>query len=264
MSRKSFGLLLAALLTVSASAFADEFYFAAPPPGVAWDGVYVNPYTANELSPTTINGLTIYCDDWDTEFSGNPDWAANVYAVTQANVTNFKFGQVTTTQAVSLSGTGNSTELVYGSTMASANAYTLYLEAVYLDQQIQGLGPNSQAQQEELSAAEWTLFTNSSITPTLLADINGGDPSNGAPGYTFAAAVNQDLQTAATGITSPLFSAAGWDVIVPAPGVNMQEFLVDGNNYHQLDTVPEPSAAILLGTIAGLLGLTMLRRRRQA
>jgi hypothetical protein len=258
---------------VSGSAFADsKLYFAAPPPGVAWDGVYVNPYTANELSPQSISGLTIYCDDWDTEFSGNPTWTANVYAVSQANVANFRFGSNTATQSVSLSGSGASAQLVYGPTMASTNAYTLYLEAVYLDQQIQGLGSNSQAQQEELSAAEWTLFTNSSITLTLLNDINGGDTGNGVSGADFATAVFHDLQNAYDAATTPGgVNATGWSVITPDSQngqnpLSMQEFLVDGNNYPgtPLDTVPEPSAAILLGTIAGLLGLTKLRRRRQA
>jgi hypothetical protein len=242
-----------ALLMLSGSAFADSFYFASPPPGVAWEGVYVNPYTANETAPQTINGLTIYCDDWDTEFSGNPTWNANVYAITPSNVSSFKFGGVTTTQSVSLSGGF----LQYGATPATANAYDLYLEAVYLDQTMQSLGAGiTQTQQEELSAAEWTLFTSSGAS-TLLADIN-------ASGSTFATAVYNDLLAAQANYGS--VNPTGWDVITPVDNTfAMQEFLVDDfTGTVNGPNVPEPSAVILLGTIVGFLGWSKFRRGRQA
>jgi hypothetical protein len=240
---------------VSGSAFADTFYFATPPPGVAWEGVYVNPYTANETAPQTINGLTIYCDDWDTEFSGNPTWNATVYAVTPGNVSNFRFGGVTTTQAVSLSGGGF---LQYAATPASANAYDLYLEAVYLDQTMQTLdGGITQAQQEEISAAEWTLFTSSGAA-SLLSDINNS-------GSAFATAVYGYLVAAQNNYAS--VNPIGWDVITPvgnaSNGGPMQEFLIDDfTGTINGPNVPEPSAFILLGTVVGLLGWTKLRRRQ--
>jgi hypothetical protein len=240
---------------VSGSAFADSFYFASPPPGVAWEGVYVNPYIANETAPQTINGLTIYCDDWDTEFSGNPTWSANVYALTPANLSSLKFGGVTTTQSFGLSGGF----LTYGATPAAANAYDLYLEAVYLDQTMQGLGAGiTQTQQEELSAAEWTLFTSTSAS-SLLSDIN-------ASGSAFATQVDAYLLAAQANYAS--VNPTGWDVITPddaANGFPMQEFLVDNfSGTINGPNVPEPSALILFGTIVGLLGWTKLRRGRQA
>jgi hypothetical protein len=256
MSKKSFGIILTALLTVSGSAFADTFYFAAPPPGgVAWEGVYVNPYTANETSPLTINGLTIYCDDWDTEFSGNPTWNATVLAVTPGNVSNFKFGGATTTQSVSLLGTVGSYSLQYG-TPVSTTAYDLYLEAVYLDQTMQGLGSNAQTQQEELSAAEWMLFTSSGAS-SLLSDIN-------ASGSAFADDVYTYLGDAHTALVSHDINPAGWSVITPVDNTfPMQEFLVDDSpGTLNGPNVPEPSAVILLGTVVGLLGWTKFRRRQ--
>jgi hypothetical protein len=242
-------MVLATLLIVSGSAFADTFYFASPGNNV-WDGVYVNPYTANETSPQVINGLTIYCDDWNTEFSGNPTWNANVYKLKAVNVPNFKYGQITSDYSMSLSLLGS----ISASLDSSINTYDLYLEAVYLDQQMAGATP---LQQQEYSAAEWSLFVNSANVAGLVGAINSST--------SFATAVYDDLVAAQTAVAGNLVNTTGWDVIVPDNGVTMQEFLVDGfSGTAQPDNVPEPSAVILLGTIAGLLGLTKLRRRRQA
>jgi hypothetical protein len=249
MSKKASGILLATLLMVSGSAFADSFYFASAGNNV-WDNVYVNPYTANETSPQTINNLTIYCDDWNTEFSGNPTWTASVYAFSQSNVPSFKYGGVTS-DAVSLSGG----QLL--NTPAAANAYDLYLEAIYLDEQMQN-GGNSALQQQEYSAAEWTLFVSSSNAAGLISAINGSVSG-------FETAVYNDLLAAQTGITQSGFSTAGWDVVEPDPASSFQEFLTYDfpGNLNQ-PNVPEPGAIVLLGTIVGLLGLTKFRRGRQA
>src|ERR1035437_5867554 len=65
MSKTSLGLAVASLL-VSGSASADEFYFS-DPGTVTWNGVYVNPYSANNTTQPAHNPLTIYCDDRSEE-----------------------------------------------------------------------------------------------------------------------------------------------------------------------------------------------------
>jgi hypothetical protein len=49
-------------MIMSGSAYADSFYFLSAG-NVTWDGVYVNPYQAVDLSRTWENPLTAYCDD---------------------------------------------------------------------------------------------------------------------------------------------------------------------------------------------------------
>src|ERR1017187_6623700 len=83
------GWALASMLILTGSAFADSFTFTSPG-SVTWNGVYVNPYQANDNTQTQHNPLTIYCDDWNTDFSGNPTWNATVYSLNASNVTNFK------------------------------------------------------------------------------------------------------------------------------------------------------------------------------
>src|ERR1019366_4873676 len=99
MSRTLFGLALASLIMMSGNAFADTFTFLSPG-SVTWDGVYVNPYQAQDNKQT----LTIYCDDWNTDFSGNPTWPATAYTLSLANLSHFKYGAATDVYNVTLTG----------------------------------------------------------------------------------------------------------------------------------------------------------------
>jgi hypothetical protein len=247
--RTSLGLAFGTLL-VASTAFADQFYFASPGT-VVWNGVYVNPYQADDNTHPQNNPLTIYCDDWNTEFSGNPTWNANVYTLTAGNLSQFKFGQITSAEGVTLSGSGFLQSFQY----SNPNVYNLYLEAAYLDSELQAdlaSHPANNIAQEELAAANWLLFVNSSNVVGLVATINSS-------GSLFATAVYDDLLNARTVVTGGGFTGASWDVIVPGNNsFPMQEFLVD-----PLPT-PEPGAVILLGSVVGLLGLIEFRRRRKA
>src|ERR1035441_3054424 len=92
MKRYSSIVAFATLLIFAPGAFADSMTFTNPGSNV-WAGVYVNPYTG--LDTNTNQVLTLYCDDYNTEFSGNPTWDANIAPLTLANVSGFLFGKVT-------------------------------------------------------------------------------------------------------------------------------------------------------------------------
>ena len=246
--RTSLTLTFATLVMVSGSAFADQFTFTSPGT-VTWDGVYVNPYQATDNTQPQNNPLTIYCDDWNTEFSGNPTWNANVYALTPGNVQYLKYGGISSAESVSISG-----GVLSASSYSNPNVYDLYLEAAYLDSQLQTVlasKPVNTTFQDEYAAANWLLFVNSANVGGLIGAINGS-------GTAFATAVYNDLSNAQSTVNSNDVNPAGWDVIVPANSNSfaMQEFLVD--------PVPEPSAVILFGTVVCLLGLVQFRRRRKA
>ena len=238
------------ILLLAGTAFADQFYFASPGT-VVWNGVYVNPYQADDNTQPANNPLTIYCDDWNTEFSGNPTWNAYVYKLTPGNVSQFKFGEITTAEGVSLLNTG----LLQSFQYSNPNVYDLYLEATYLDSELQAdlaSHPANNTVQEELAAANWLLFVNSANVAGLVGTINNS-------GSVFATAVYNDLSNAQSVVTGGGFNGADWDVIVPGNNsFPMQEFLMD-----PLPT-PEPGAVVLLGSVVGLLGLIELRRRRKA
>lgn len=231
--------------------FADQFTFTSPGT-VTWDGVYVNPYQANDNTQPEQNPLTIYCDDWNTEFSGNPTWNADVYTLTAANVTNFKYGDIS---SVSTYGLNAGSLTITGST-SNPDTYDLYLEAAYLDEQLANelasadTSANKQLAQQEYSAANWLLFVSSGNVSGLVTAINGSG---------FGTAVFDDLSAAETAVQGG-FSAPGWDVIVPVNNsFPMQEFLMQDFSG---TTVPEPSAFILLGTALAGLGFIEVRRRR--
>ena len=110
---------------ICGSAVADEFYFVSPGT-TTWNGVYVNPYQANDNTQALNNPLTVYCDDWNTDFSGNPTWNANVYALTAGNAAYFKYGNSVSNYNLTLS---NHTLAYYIDT--TPDAFTRYLEAAY-------------------------------------------------------------------------------------------------------------------------------------
>lgn len=244
MFRTSLAATLAALVMVSGTAFADQFTFTSPGT-VTWDGVYVNPYQATDNTQPQNNPLTIYCDDWNTEFSGTPTWNADVYELTAGNVQYFKYGGISSAEGVTISA-----GVLSASSYSNPNVYDLYLEAAYLDAQLESVlasKPVNTTSQEEYAAANWLLFVNSANVGGLIGAINGS-------GSDFATAVYQDLSNAQSVVSADGFNPAAWDVVVPANSNTfaMQEFLVD--------PVPEPSAMILFGTIVCLLGLLQFRR----
>jgi hypothetical protein len=248
LSGTSIALTFATLVMVSGSAFADQFTFTSPGT-VTWAGVYVNPYQANDNTQPQNNPLTIYCDDWNTEFSGNPTWTAGVYALTAGNIQYFKYGGISSAESVSIAD-----GVLSASSYSNPNVDNLYLEAAYLDSQLEAVlasQPVNTTSQEEYAAANWLLFVNSANVDGLIGAINGS-------GTAFATAVYNDLSNAQSIVSANGFSPVNWDVIVPANSNSfaMQEFL--------MDPVPEPSAVILFGTVVCLLGLLEFRRRRKA
>jgi hypothetical protein len=263
MSNRYFGLALATLLALSCNALADNFQFD-DPGNVTWNGVYVNPYVATDKTtpPNSLlppNPLLIYCDDWNTDFSGYPAWSADVLALNLQNLPFFKYGNpatYTTDYTLTLHQPGGSNSDYLGATSQATSGtdlYNRYLEAAWLDNQWQTLGGSSQTQ-IEIAAAQWTLFVDGSHVGGLIGAINGG-------GTVFVDAVYSDLISAATAAANG-YTAANWDVLVQqglnSSGGLMQEFLVDS----PVDaSVPEPSAFILLSTVVGLLAFTTFQRR---
>ena len=241
------GWALASMLILTGSASADTFAFTSAG-SVTWNGVYVNPYQANDTTQTQHNPLTIYCDDWNTDFSGNPTWNATVYSLTAVNEPNFKYAKPASDYNVTLAGNQLSVAL-----STTPTPFNRYLEAAWLDEQWLDAvtqGTATDQMQIKLAAAVWTLFVDPTHVGGLIDTINSS-------GY--AAAVNDYLVAAKDQVDNHGYTAAGWDVIVPvgnnSNGGPMQEFLVDA---------PEPSAVILLGTVVGVLGLTKFRRKRRA
>jgi hypothetical protein len=223
--------VLAMLLIGVTAASADELQFSDPDSVIWWtpagpnSGVYVSPYTGYDA--TTQETLSLFCDDYNTDFSGNPTWDATIYSLSPSTVSDYKYGSLT-------------------------NAYTLYLEAAYLFSQAKNAQLASDTTNQIVDdIAAWSLFVNSANSADFSANVSDS-------GY------SQDVVNAVTGASNAVdggtFTGAGWYVATAQPGGGtypMQEFLFDAP-----ESVPDSGTTIaLFGSVLGLLGLTRLRRR---
>ena len=257
MMRYLFLIAFAVLLIFATTAFADDTIYFSSPGNNVWQGVYVNPYVGVDLSQTPATTLTLFCDDYNTEFSGNPTWEATINPLDPSNVGDFLYGTINTAYDFTYS-SGN--DQISGSLVAVSDPYYLYLQAAFLFDVVSELEGQTQTQtrlvdEQELSAAAWTLFVDSNNYTQLTNAINNS-------GSTFASDVAFDLRWAEQEAGTPLNPnsaiGSGWSVVTPAPGYVMQEFLT----YSPPIVTPEPASMFLLGFVLLGCGRGLARRWR--
>jgi hypothetical protein len=225
-------LLIAGVLVLTpACLFADTLTLDWVSPGNNPVGYfYVSPYLAEVQSPAQL--LTLYCIDFGHEVAPPYEWHAQIFNLDYNDVPNLQYGSVP------------------GWTQAAA--WTKYKTAAWLiNQSSHVIGSGSAALHQEAvdQYAAWEVFiTNPSEWDLFYASVGASGDSHF--GSEIAAAYNSAVNAVDNG-----WQPVGWEVVTPYPAGrpdSTQEFLVD--------PVPEPSAVLLIATVAG--GMLLLVRRR--
>ena len=239
LKKCSLPLLLLALMAGTASA--DQLKFLGPvytdSSWATWNGYWISPYKV--LDETTNQNLVVYCLDYNHEIGTNQEWNADFRLLTQANAANFLYGNLPATGGTYPAGL--------------PDGWTRYQMAAYLFEQSElvqppGTDPAKRTQMVNAQAAAWGLFAANSAIETAVLN----DPAKRA------------LQLAAyNAVTGGTFTPPdNWYVLTDQNrNAPVQEFLVQGYSF---DRAPEPATIAQLGTVAALLGLAALRRRRRA
>ena len=225
-----FFLLAIATLMTAETAFADHMVFQSPSSqSNVWQGYWTSPYLVTDQSvPPSGELLTVYCLDFNHEVAPPNSWDATIRPLDPGDVSLFQYGQ-------------------------SADAWQHYAAAAWLFQQIQALPLNPSLLETEYQVAAWKLFAVDSHKDELNLGITNTVG-------TFEADVTK-LYTDALLAGSSTKTEPGWFVVTTDPawaaenqnGVPVQEFLI----HQDPPPVPEPAAILLLGTVAGLLGLRL-------
>ena len=232
------------LMAGAGCAFADYMHWTGPNSlNTNWGGYYTSPSRA--VDTTTNVNMTLFCLDFNHEVAPPYDWQADIYELNPSNV-----------QAHAL----------YG---AHADAFTRYLQAAWLFTNITDAFNHQPADTVSMiisQVAAWELFVDAAHAGTLNAKVSGTggtytfnnyiDGKSNA-GLTFANAVDKALSEAQTAVAGGWggANAGSWATVTghDSSGKPVQEFLAP---------VPEPSAVVLLGTMAGVLGFACVFRRR--
>ena len=286
--------ILLLLALASSGAFADNFVWGNTW-AQNWHNIGTGPYSAHGSGANA--NITIFCLDFNDEIGPPNDWGATVWNLNSSNVaTEAQYGGNYNSLLNSAYGGQPAPHQISGAPFAfqtddaggvvanlaaSSDAYTRYLEAAWLFSELQIAGGQSPLGLV-VQVAAWDLFVNSANIGLLSSDIkntNGSfgfqddvDPAATATpsvsGLDFEQAVDYALNAAqAAVVTNHTFTGAGWTLVTADPTwvegdggtIPAQEFL--SPNAVDPPPVPEPSAIVLLATVAGLIGFGKLHRK---
>lgn len=291
--------IIVLLVLSTLTAFADDFAWGGTY-SQGWQGIAIGPYTAlgSGANADTIFCLDFNDEigppyNWDANiWNLNPSNVATdaQYGGNYNNLLNAAYqvshpGQPAPNQ---ISGppfafvTDNAGGGISADLTDSPDSYTRYLEAAWLFTELAASDPQSSLAVVAQVAA-WDLFVNSSNLPVLanliqLTNQQEGDtyyfhdyvdstsPTPDASGLDFEQAVDYALDAAqAAVVTNDTFNGSGWNIVTADPTwvegagdtIPAQEFL----SPNATPPVPEPSAIILLATVAGMVGFGKYRRK---